>query len=451
MNGLLEGDTVMAETQMPLEERLLQVLHHLGVARVHVAGGSPADVAGVLRTHPDLVASLTLVCPARLPPQAVQPCADRLLVIVGDQGAPAAMVRQAVAALPGAAVVTLPQYFSPPWADAVADRTDAVGSALLRFLETPERSELPVVDLAPGEGEVAGITYRVQGRGRPLLLLPLNLASTQWDALVDQLSARFCTITLGGPELGFVTVLETRGQAWGYVSVVRTLIDEVHLRPGDTILDVGCGSGVLDRWLAHYTQRQHAITGVDINRYLLREATALAQKDAGLGAVLTFRAGRAEALPFPDHHFDVVLSLTVLEEGDADAMLADMVRVTKPGGRVAAMVRAFDIPWFVHAPLPPALKTKAEIPRGFVDARGCADASLGKRLLTAGLTQVKMFPQFTLFDDLTVSIGQFQQAAILGALDAAETQEWHAGVRQAVADGTFYIAQSHHCAVGIKP
>jgi SAM-dependent methyltransferase len=371
--------------------------------------------------------------------------------MVGDQGPPAAMVEQAVAALPGAAVVTLPQYFSPPWADAVADRTDAVGSALLRFLEAPAHAELPAVNLAPHEGEVAGITYRIQGTGCPLILLPLNLASTQWDALVDRLSARFCTITLGGPELGFVTVLETRGQAWGYVSVVRTLMEEVRLRPGDTILDVGCGSGVLDRWLAHYTQRQHPIVGVDINRYLLREATALAQKEAGLREVLTFRDGRAEALPFPDAHFDVVLSLTVLEEGDADAMLADMVRVTKPGGRVAAMVRAFDIPWVVHAPLPAALKAKAEIPRGFVDARGCADASLGQRFVTAGLTLVKRFPQFTLFDDLGVSIGQFQQAAILGALDPAETAAWHAGVQQAVADGTFSIAQSHHCAVGIKP
>jgi SAM-dependent methyltransferase len=361
------------------------------------------------------------------------------------------MVQHAVAALPGASVVTLPQYFSPPWADVVADRTSEVGSALLRFLDTPHRAGIAAVELRPHEGEVAGIPYHIQGTGSPLVLFPLNLASTQWDALFAQLTTRFCTITLGGPALGFMAVLETRGQSWGYRSVVRTLIDEVKLRSGEKVLDVGCGSGVLDRWLTQYTQRQNPLVGVDVNRYLLREAIALAQKE-GLGEeALAFQEGHAETLPFPDHHFDVVISLTVMEEGNADTMLAEMVRVTKPGGRVAVMVRALDVPWFVNVPVRPELKTKAEIPRGFVGEYGCADASLGKRLLTAGLQHVKMFPQFATFDDLNVSVGEFSQAAILGALNPTETQEWQAGVRQAVEEGTFYIAQSHHCAVGIKP
>jgi len=39
---------------------------------------------------------------------------------------------------------------------------------------------------------------------------------------------------------------------------------------------------------------------------------------------------------------DLTLSCTVLEEGDADRMLAEMIRVTKPGGRVAVIVRAID-------------------------------------------------------------------------------------------------------------
>src|SRR5215831_424257 len=93
-----------------------------------------------------------------------------------------------------------------------------------------------------------------------------------------------------------------------------------------------------------------------------------------------------------------VISCTVMEEGNADSMLAEMVRVTKPGGRVAVMVRALDVPWLVNVPVRPELKTKAEIPRGFVGEDGCADASLGKRLLTAGLQHVKMFPQFVTFD-----------------------------------------------------
>ena len=441
---------MMADSGLTVEERLVRVVQHLGLQQAHVTGGSPADIAGLLRTHPDMVASLTLVCPARLPPQAVQPCSDRLLIIVGDQGPPAAMVQQAVASLPGASVVPLSHYMSPPWADAVAERTAEVEHALLSFLNAPHRPRIGAVDLRPQEGEIAGITYRVQGAGMPLLLLPLNLAATQWDHLLARLSAQYCTITLSGPELGFMPVLETRGKAWGYRSVVRTLIDEAHLQSGDTLLDVGCGSAVVDRWLAHYTNKRHPIVGVDVNRYLLREATALVQKD-GLDDVIALQEGNAEALPFPDNAFDVVMSYTVMEETNAHTMLAEMIRVAKPGGRVAVMVRAMDVPWVVNVPLRPELKTKAEIPRGFVGAHGCADASLGKRFRAAGLEHVKMFPQLATFDNVHVAIGQFLQAGILGALDANETQEWQASVRQAVAEGTFYIASSHHCAVGTKP
>jgi hypothetical protein len=62
-----------------------------------------------------------------------------------------------------------------------------------------------------------------------------------------------------------------------------------------------------------------------------------------------------------------------------------------------------------------------------------------------------MWPQFAAFDEPQTPQAQFSQGAILGALTAEETQEWHAGVAEAVADGTYFIAQPFHCAVGIKP
>jgi ubiquinone/menaquinone biosynthesis C-methylase UbiE len=227
-------------------------------------------------------------------------------------------------------------------------------------------------------------------------------------------------------------------------------MEAVHLRPGEVVLEVGCGSGVLDRWLAQYTTQGNRIIGVDCNRYLLREATALAMQD-GLADVIAFQEGDAEALPFPDNHVDVAVSFTVLEEGNADRMLAELVRVTKPGGRVAVIVRAIDIPRVVNVPLRPEVKSKAEIPRGFVGAQGCADASLYRRFHQTGLTHVQMLPQFAAFEQPQTPQGQFLHDAILGALTAEETQEWQVGIAQAVADGTYFIAQAFHCAVGTKP
>src|SRR5207247_828792 len=105
------------------------------------------------------------------------------------------------------------------------------------------------------------------------------LAPSQWEPLVPLLSERYCTITLEGAALGAVAILESRGRAVGYLQMVRTLLDETQLHPGESVLEVGCGTGVLDRWLAQRTRRAHCITGVDINPYLLQEAKALARRE----------------------------------------------------------------------------------------------------------------------------------------------------------------------------
>ena len=435
---------------LSVTDRLTQVLDHLGIERAHVAASMLADVAGFVQAHPERIASLTLVCPPRLDPSALRALGARLLVIAGDQGRPAAMVRDAVTSLPEATVVWLPGYFSPPWADVVADHTADIESALLNVLSERPTAQGQSGARRPSRALSQALTTRVKAKAQPLVLLPLSLASSQWDPLLSHLSTRCRTVTLGGPELGFLAMLESRGRSAGYLSVVRRIMDVMQLRPGEVVLEVGCGSGVLDRWLARYTTQANRIIGVNVNRYLLREATALATQE-DLADVIVFQEGDAQALPFPDNHVDVAVSFTVLEEGNADRMLSELVRVAKPGGRVAVMVRALDIPWVVNVPLRPEVKTKAQIPRGFVEAQGCADASLYRRVHQAGLTHVQMWPQFAAFEQPDTPQAQFAYGAILGTLTAEETQEWHVGVAQAVADGTYFIAQPFHCAVGTKP
>jgi SAM-dependent methyltransferase len=438
----------MSEADLSVSDRLLQVLNHLGIERAHFAGSMLADVTSFAHARPERIASLTLVCPPRLDP-SLRALGSRLQIIAGDQGRPAAMVRAAVMNLPEATVVWLRGYFSPPWADPVADCTADIENALLNVLS---RDQLQKHKAALGDvqGAVAGITYHSRGEGPPLVLLPLSLASSQWEPLLSPLSARFRTVTLGGPQLGFLAMLESRGHSAGYLNALGRIMDAVQPRPGEVILEVGCGSGVLDRWIARRTARANRITGVDVNRYLLREATALAMQE-GLADVIAFQQGNAEALPFPNNHVDVALSFTVLEEGNADRMLAELVRVTKPGGRVAVMVRAIDIPLVVNVPLRPEVKIKAQTPRGFVGAHGCADASLYRRFHQAGLMHVQIWPQFAASGQPETPHAQFAHGAILGAFTAEETQEWQAGMAQAVADGTYFIAQPFHCAVGTKP
>ena len=64
---------------------------------------------------------------------------------------------------------------------------------------------------------------------------------------------------------------------------------------------------------------------------------------------------------------------------------------------------------------------------------------------------MEMWPQFATFEQPHTPQAQFAYGAILGVLSAEETREWHAGMAQAVADDTYFIAQPFHCAVGTKP
>ena len=84
----------------------------------------------------------------------------------------------------------------------------------------------------------------MRGAGPPLVLLPLDLSPGQWEPLIPALSGRYCTITLGGPLFGSVASLEERGRS-GYMAVVRGLLDALAIRTGETVLEVGCGSGVI--------------------------------------------------------------------------------------------------------------------------------------------------------------------------------------------------------------
>jgi ubiquinone/menaquinone biosynthesis C-methylase UbiE len=441
------------ERDLSTADRIVQVLHHLGIKRAHFAARIPSDWQELVTTHPETIASLTLVGPLGMDPAVLRQLAPRLLVIAGAQGRPADMAQQVIAGLPGATLVTLSGYSSPTaYTDVAAERTADIGAAMTAFMAQMDAgATLASVAIADTAGEVAGVSYRVQGSGVPLVLLPLSVAPSQWEPLLPQFSTHYCTIVLGGAALGMIASLETRGHTAGYLRVVGNLIDATELQPGERVLEVGCGTGVLDRWLARRTDRANRIIGVDVNAYLLREAAMLVQRE-DLADTIEFRQGHAENLPFPDQHFGVAMSSTVIQWADADRMLAEMVRVTKPGGRVAVIGHAHDLPRWVNLPLPHELKQKIEAPGWGGDNHhplGCHEASLYPRIRQTGLAQVQMFPQFAAFND-PFRLQQLQ-ASLLPTLSSEEADAWRAAVAQAEADGTFFIAMPFHCVVGTKP
>lgn len=310
--------TQPAPAHISLANRMAALLDHLGIQRTHVAARMLSDWQDFAAQHPARIASLSLVFPPYVAQQALEPQADRLYLIAGDQSPFSQEISQVMQQLPQAVFQRLPGVSTLLWSDIAQEFAAVLQTTMIPFVHSHGGIPLPTTTLHEGDrGEVAGITYTVYGAGEPLLLLPLILSPSGWMPLLDSLRKQFCTIVLGGPELGALPVLEQRDQAAGYQRLIRNLFDAIQLRPGETILEVGSGSGVICRWLAHQTHGNNPITGVDINDYLLGEARTLAERER-IHDHLFFRNGNAEALPFADNHFDVTFSTTVMEEVDAD-------------------------------------------------------------------------------------------------------------------------------------
>jgi SAM-dependent methyltransferase len=105
------------------------------------------------------------------------------------------------------------------------------------------------------------------------------------------------------------------------------------LEPGERVLDVGSGAGTDSLVAALMVGPEGSVVGIDMTPEMLAKARAGAA-ELGLANV-AFVEGEAEALPFPDASFDVVISNGVIDlVPDKDAVFSEIHRVLVPGGRI---------------------------------------------------------------------------------------------------------------------
>ena len=106
------------------------------------------------------------------------------------------------------------------------------------------------------------------------------------------------------------------------------------IRPGEKILDVGCGTGVLTRMALDIAGPGGSAVGIDPASKMIRVSRETA---ARLGSQAEFKVAAIEALPFPDASFDGVVSSLMLHHLPPETKrqgLAEVLRVLKPGGRL---------------------------------------------------------------------------------------------------------------------
>jgi SAM-dependent methyltransferase len=115
---------------------------------------------------------------------------------------------------------------------------------------------------------------------------------------------------------------------------VGYFFDLAGLRPGETVIDLGSGSGTDAFLAAALVAPSGRVVGVDFTPEQVEKARSLAA-EAGIGNV-EFREGRIEELPAEDAGFDCVISNGVINLApDKKRVFAEVARVLRPGGRMA--------------------------------------------------------------------------------------------------------------------
>lgn len=175
------------------------------------------------------------------------------------------------------------------------------------------------------------------------------------------------------------------------------MLDDAALRPGERVLDIGCGNGASTIEAARRVRPGGTVLGVDVSPLMLRRARERATA-AGMDEI-EFVEADAQVYGFGDGRFDVVISRNgVMFFDDPNAAFANLARALYPGGRLAFTApQGFGRnPWIMvagaaaapHIGMPPGLVPNAPGPLGLADPKRIRDVLDGARFTAVRIEEL---------------------------------------------------------------
>jgi ubiquinone/menaquinone biosynthesis C-methylase UbiE len=242
--------------------------------------------------------------------------------------------------------------------------------------------------------------------------------------------------------------LEERASCPDQAQVNAALRDVVAGRPGERVLEVGCGSGALCRLVAPDLQPDGEMVGADVAPDMIAAAqqyvhmSPLATLAARERGGLRFEVASGEQLPYGDATFDAAFAARLLlHVADPLAVTREMARVVRPGGRVVLMDWDFETLAVDH----PDRALTRRLLHWRCDNHG-GDNWSGRKLLgyaaAAGLGNLRVFPVVTIARDETAALtGTLWRAAEVardrGGITPEEHDAWLGELQRQLVAGWF--------------
>ncbi len=261
--------------------------------------------------------------------------------------------------------------------------------------------------------------------------------------------AGFSDVDATGTAAEYFSFLEQTGARLRELSRRRYSLLDLH--DGDSVLEVGCGLGDDARGLAALVGPRGKVVAVDSSAAMVNEA----RKRTEGSSTIEFVVGDAHALELADQRFDACWTERVLEHlADPARALAEMVRVTRPGGRIVAFEPDHDTLIIDAADRATTTTIVTTLAQGI--RSGWIGRSLFGLFRTNGLQDVKVAPTPVVSNDLTdtnalLRLDATAAAAVQrGLLSEQAVSEWFADLRERHAAGRFFACLLCFTAIGKK-
>ena len=227
------------------------------------------------------------------------------------------------------------------------------------------------------------------------------------------------------------------------------------LRPGQAVLELGCGNGLFLPGLAEKVQPTGRVVGIDHSDALIEEARKTADASP-YAAIIATEVADAYKLPYPDGHFDAAHCERVLMHlEDPTAALRELARVVRRGGVVVAAEPDWAGMRFDH----PDQETFQHVYRRALRARQRdVGLTLNRRFAEAGLVERRFSPiaglstDFALIRMYGLQLEPAVEALLAeGELPAERLRDVVPALERASADGTYYAVGFMHVVSGRVP